>query len=392
MLLELSIMENLPISHFSLILSPEVDGSLSNVSQLGLKSMGYSALGYYPMKTLKEVSKYINYEKIHEYQDDIKKSSPSSDLTETSSITRAFLKWFKVDFFKWISSPPCKSCNGVTTYNSMKMIMYTSMGREYNDRCELYSCAACPEVVTEFCRYNCPVKLMDSRGGRCGEFANAFSAILNAAGIKNRIVMDYTDHVWVEVFDFEQYRWVHADPCENAYDCPLMYEEGWGKKLAKMVAFDRWYTVDVTRRYTKKYYSEVKERGLTIERAKDTELQFGRTAPNAKETDEDLSLNTLNPEQEGEEEVHGKKWSLWLRISKLKEEMESRQKNPPPYSENDKDRMRFSTQEIRAEIEKFCGSVGDDEGTGGGERGGRETGDEDWKDERGENGHKKEIQ
>lgn len=43
-------------------------------------------------------------------------------------------------------------------------------------------------------------------------------------------------------------RWAHADPCENKLDTPLMYEQGWNKRLSYVLAFDRNGSVDVTRR------------------------------------------------------------------------------------------------------------------------------------------------
>ena len=77
-------------------------------------------------------------------------------------------------------------------------------------------------------------------------------------------MLDFTDHVWVEVFISSLNRFVHADPCERALDTPLMYEGGWNKKLTHVLSFSRYGVIDASSRYTRKLVEVVTRRNSEI--------------------------------------------------------------------------------------------------------------------------------
>lgn len=165
------------------------------------------------------------------------------------------MDWFKNDFFTWMDSPPCPNCRRPTTGIGSGVPTALEMSMSAG-RVEIFTCTSCSpdrREVARFPRYNNPVVLLDTKTGRCGEWANCFALICRAAGFEVRHVRDYTDHVWVEVYSesLTPNRWVHADPCENAYDKPLLYETGWGKKLTYIIAVSNDDIQDVTPRYTK---------------------------------------------------------------------------------------------------------------------------------------------
>ena len=139
---------------------------------------------------------------------------------------------------------------------------------------ELFKCNNCGRYE-RFPRYNDPIKLLSTRRGRCGEFANVFfppnvsnqcfALLVRATGVYTRWVWNSEDHVWVEHFSTVQNRWIHLDPCENAYDDPLLYTRNWRKKMAYCIAFDEFGGLDVTRRYVRRPEEEGRPRGLVLE-------------------------------------------------------------------------------------------------------------------------------
>ena len=159
------------------------------------------------------------------------------------------LRWFKESFFRWMDTPSCSVCGGSTklvgTVPPLAEESAHLAGTVENYRCE----AQCLQF-TRFPRYNDPSRLLETRVGRCGEWANCFTLLCLAAGLEARHVVDWDDHAWTEVYSSAQGRWLHADPCENICDEPLLYESGWGKKISYVIAYSTDDIQDVTWRYT----------------------------------------------------------------------------------------------------------------------------------------------
>lgn len=182
----------------------------------------------------------------------IQQSKVKKPLDPCDFLAIELMEWFNCNFFKWFDTPLCSNVS--CPLRGLKMDSLGSAHPTLDDlnwgasRVELYACSACQSEY-RFPRYNNPLKLMDSRVGRCGEWANCFTAILVALGYEARLILDWTDHVWTEYYSTSQNRWIHLDSCEKAVDSPLTYEQGWQKKLTYCIAFSRFDIQDVTWRY-----------------------------------------------------------------------------------------------------------------------------------------------
>lgn len=203
------------------------------------------------------------------------------------SFMRQLLRWFKHEFFTWTNTPKCEQCSSTDTKN-VGTTSPTPVEQHYGAGIvEVAHCQTCGSQ-TRFPRYNDPSKLLETRSGRCGEWANCFTLVCRALGYEARHVHDWTDHVWTEVYSGSLHRWVHLDACEAALDTPLVYEQGWGKKLTYCLAFARDHVVDVTRRYTRKFDTEVLPRRVNF-----SEQQLQKVVAAISEFATERSLITL---------------------------------------------------------------------------------------------------
>ncbi|KAL1394616.1 hypothetical protein pipiens_011831 [Culex pipiens pipiens] len=171
-------------------------------------------------------------------------------------ILEELVGWFKADFFRWVNALPCTVCGNEKTQQVDSRV-------EDGVRVEVYKC--CNEL-RRFYRYNDVEKLLHTRCGRCGEWANCFTFLCRALGYEARFVFSTGDHVWTEVYSARQGRWIHVDPCENAIDSPLMYEHGWKKEISYVFAFSKEDVTDVTWRYSNDHQKVLKSRRTCSER------------------------------------------------------------------------------------------------------------------------------
>lgn len=232
-----------PSLESSMIFLTTLQSNFQHVMEYENSELQQKALGVIPHQQLTTTAK----EKLQQ----AKQADPDCNLSEEDLLVLELLRWFKGEFFSWVDCLPCNHCGG-PTQSSGPLAPSTEDLRWGAQRVENHHCQACNHS-TRFPRYNNPEKLLETRRGRCGEWANCFTLCCRALDLEARYIWDSTDHVWTEVYSASQHRWLHCDSCENACDKPLLYEIGWGKKLDYVLAFSKDQVVDVTWRYSCKH-------------------------------------------------------------------------------------------------------------------------------------------
>lgn len=179
-------------------------------------------------------------------------SKNESGFDHVDYLVKELLRWFKDEFFTWVNKLECAKC-GNTDQNRIRGIagILPYRPEHYVGKAsviERFQCMQCHHVG-EFPRYNDICTLLSTRKGRCGEWNNCFIAILRALDVDVRFLWNAEDHVWCEYYSYKQSRWIHLDSCENSYDQPLLYSEGWGKRMSYVFAIHSNYIVDVTAKY-----------------------------------------------------------------------------------------------------------------------------------------------
>jgi len=216
----------------------------------------------------------------HRYRNDMNESEQRRHI-------QAVLTELKKNYFFYYQKclsheKDTETCNEKANSALLGQLACGDQDDEVQDDCvyaELRLCQDCKEASSffEYSRFHGPMALFHTKDnrkgvmGQCEEFSRAGHAMMSLLGYEARYVLDFTDHVWIEVKipKGPEGKWIHADPSEGALDQPLMYETGWGKQLTMIFAFTPWSIEHVTSKYTAKYAETVIRRGVPEERLND---------------------------------------------------------------------------------------------------------------------------
>lgn len=193
----------------------------------------------------------IDLAKIYSGVDKRESEDTESTRGYEDHLVAELLRYFKHDFFKWVTNPECPRCQTSSHIEHVGLKAPPAYNPQEISRIEQYTCRKCKQSV-EFARINNPVSLLETRSGRCGEWVNCFLLILKAVlGTEARVryVWNAEDHVWCEYYSTKLKRWIHLDPCEGVYDEPSLYAQNWGKKMSWCIGASDEYVIDLSEKY-----------------------------------------------------------------------------------------------------------------------------------------------
>ncbi|GMM27765.1 peptide-N4-(N-acetyl-beta-glucosaminyl) asparagine amidase [Martiniozyma asiatica (nom. inval.)] len=183
---------------------------------------------------------------------EVEESKGDKNFDYKDQLVKELLKWFKEEFFTWVNKPNCKQCGNTNQDQIFSLNSCAPYTAEHQygraSIIERYQCSNC-NTHYEFPRYNNPKILLRTREGRCGEWNNCFILLLITLGLDARYIWNAEDHVWCEYFSENLGRWIHLDSCENSFDNPMLYNEGWGKKMSYTFAIHQYYMIDISEKY-----------------------------------------------------------------------------------------------------------------------------------------------
>lgn len=200
------------------------------------------------LETLNLALIYDNIDKEVSKQSENKKAD---EIDHEEILIKELLRYFKDDFFKWTNQPDCSSCGKNDNQQFLRGERPNTEEFNRDSKCghvEVYKCNSCG-TITRFPRYNSPAVLLETRQGRCGEWAALFTYILVSFQVRTRYIWNKEDHVWCEYFNTKEKRWIHLDSCEKAYDEPHIYARNWDKKMSYVIGFSDTGIADLSRKY-----------------------------------------------------------------------------------------------------------------------------------------------